>query len=138
MIDEASVRAVLNTIVDACSVVAGVAAGIDEMGLVRHLEMYEGPQGATIRVVIGVTEPGCLMGVPFANETRKRLLALPGVASVEVTLDHALNWMLDDMSPEYQARLVASRHGRRASLGIRLTRREAGDDTAARTCAHRT
>ncbi len=138
MIDEASVRAVLNTIVDPCSVVAGVAAGIDEMGLVRHLEMCEGPQGTTVRVVIGVTEPGCLMGVPFANETQKRLRALPGVASVEVTLDHAHDWMPEDMSREYQDRLAASRSSRRAALGIRLTRRGAEDDTAARTCTDRT
>ena len=124
MIDEASVRAVLNTIVDPCSVVAGVAAGIDEMGLVRYLEVLEGPKGATIRVTIGVTEPGCLMGVPFANEAQKRLQALPGVACVEVTLDRAFDWMPEDMAPEYQARLAAYRSARRAALGISFARRE--------------
>jgi metal-sulfur cluster biosynthetic enzyme len=124
MIDESSVRAVLNTVVDPCSVVAGVAAGIDEMGLVRHLEVLEGPDGAIIRVTIGVTEPGCLMGVPFAKEAQKRLQALPGVTSVEVTLDHALDWTPEDMSPEYQARLGAFRAARRAALGIRLMRRD--------------
>ena len=124
MIDEASVRAVLNTIVDPCSVVAGVAAGIEEMGLVRHLEVLEGPNGAIIRVTIGVTEPGCLMGVPFANEAQKRLLALPSVACVEVTLDHALDWKPEDMSAEYQARLAAFRSARRVALGLHPTRSE--------------
>src|SRR5262249_12477935 len=67
---------------------------------------------------------GCLMGVPFANEAQKRLLALPSVACVEVTLDHALDWKPEDMSAEYQARLAAYRSARRVALGIRLTRRE--------------
>jgi len=64
------------------------------------------------------------MGVPFANEAQRRLQALPGVACVEVTLDRALDWMPEDMAPEYQARLAAYRSARRAALGISFARRE--------------
>lgn len=118
MIDEAFVRAELNKIVDPCSAVAGAAAGINEMGLVRHLELVEGSQGTIIRVVIGVTEPGCLMGIPFANEAQKRLQALSGVENVEVTLDRAFSWTPQDMASEYQARLAAFRSKRRTILGL--------------------
>lgn len=129
MVDEAEVRALLNTIIDPCSVVAGTAAGIEELGLVRQLEIAEESQGTIIRVTIGVTEPGCLMGLPFANEAQQRLQKLPGVASVEVSLDQALDWTPQDMSAEYQARLTATRAGRRAAF-ISLTRREARNDLA--------
>ena len=55
--------------------------------------------------MIGVTEPGCLMGAAFVNDARQRLWELPGVAEVHVSMDHAFDWTPADMSPAYQARL---------------------------------
>ena len=118
MIDEARVWTTLNTIVDPCSRAAGAPAGIVEMGLVRRLEVQHSPEGASIRVVIGVTEPGCLMGAAFVNDARKLLQALPGVAEVQVSMDHAFDWTPEDMSPAYQARLDQLRQRRRAAWGI--------------------
>lgn len=123
MIEESAVRDVLNSIIDPCSQVAGVAAGLVEMGLVRSLTVVETAEGTAIGLTIGVTEPGCLMGAPFANEARKRLLALPGVASVEVALDHTFDWTPGDMSPEYQARLEAHRAQRRLIGDVRRRER---------------
>jgi len=120
MIDEAQIRAALNTILDPCSVTAHTPAGIEEMGLIRRLELSERDGGTVVRLVIGVTEPGCVMGFPFANEAKQRLAALPGVASVEVVLDHAHDWMPADMSPAYRARLDADRALRQRATGIRL------------------
>lgn len=120
MIDEAAVRATLNTILDPCSVTARTPAGIEEMGLIRRLELIECAGGTLVRLAIGVTEPGCVMGFPFAREAKQRLAALPGVASVEVLLDHAHDWMPADMSPVYRARLAADRAQRQRATGIRL------------------
>jgi metal-sulfur cluster biosynthetic enzyme len=117
MLDEARVWTALNTIVDPCSRAAGAPVGIAEMGLVRQLEVQNSPEGASIRVVIGVTEPGCLMGAAFVKEARKLLRALPGVAEVQVSMDQAFDWTPEDMSPAYQARLDQLRQIRRAALG---------------------
>ena len=118
MIDEARVWTTLNTIVDPCSRAAGVPAGIAEMGLVRQLEVQHSPEGTSIRVVIGVTEPGCLMGAAFVNDARKLLRALPGVAEVHVSMDQAFDWTPEEMSPAYQARLEQLRQVRRVAWGI--------------------
>jgi metal-sulfur cluster biosynthetic enzyme len=124
MIDEVTVRATLNTIVDPCSVTAGTRAGIEEMGLVRRLEIEPEPAGAVVRLTIGVTEPGCVMGFPFANEAQERLSRLPGVARVVVDLDHAYDWLPTDMSLAYRKRLERDRELRAQTTGVRVRRAE--------------
>jgi metal-sulfur cluster biosynthetic enzyme len=120
-LSEADVRAALDAVLDPCSVVAGAPAGLVQMGLVRSLELSEAESGATIRVRIGVTEPGCLMGASFAAQARAQLERLDGVAHVEIELDHANDWMPDDMDRGYQRRLDAARATRRAALESRRT-----------------
>lgn len=128
--DKEIVRETLDAIVDPCSAVAGVPAGLVEMGLVREIEVLGGPEGATIRVAIGLTEPGCLMGVPFVNEAKKRLEALPGVATVEVAMDHRCDWGPQDMSVAYRRRLEEHRASRRRRLGVETGPRGAVGDAA--------
>jgi metal-sulfur cluster biosynthetic enzyme len=123
--NEATVRAALNEIVDPCSVVAGAPAGIDEMGLVRRLSLTEQPGGVAVEVHIGVTEPGCMMGASFAIRARERLEALAGVVAVDVRLDHAADWHPRDIDPGYAMRLAAVRAGRRAEYDA-ATRYEEG------------
>lgn len=124
MIDDTAVRAVLNSIIDPCSRAAGVPAGIVEMGLIRSLEVRQEPAGASITVTIRVTEPGCLMAYPFANEARKRLETLPGVASIDVKIDHVCDWEPAAMSPAYRTRLEAHRAQRRQAVNIQFIRRQ--------------
>lgn len=118
MIDEAMIRTTLNTIIDPCSRAAGAPAGIVEMGLVRRLEVQHSPEGASLRVVIGVTEPGCLMGAAFVNDASRILRALPGVTEVQVSMDHAFDWTPADLSPAYQAQLEQLRQRRRAAIEL--------------------
>jgi metal-sulfur cluster biosynthetic enzyme len=120
-LSEADVGAARDAVLDPCSVVAGAPAGLVQMGLVRSLELSEAESGATIRVRIGVTEPGCLMGASFAAQARAQLERLDGVAHVEIELDHANDWMPGDMDRDYQRRLDAMRATRRAALTRRRT-----------------
>jgi metal-sulfur cluster biosynthetic enzyme len=114
---EAAVRTALDTVVDPCSEVVGVPAGLVEMGLVRELEVETAEAGATVRVTIGVTEPTCLMGPALASGARERVSAVPGVTRVEVTLCDD-DWMPSDMAPAYRARLAAHRAAKRAAFGL--------------------
>ncbi|HWK43700.1 MAG TPA: iron-sulfur cluster assembly protein [Stellaceae bacterium] len=117
MITETAIREALNTIIDPCSVAAGCVAGLDDMGLIRRVSLTEAEAGTHVEVVIGVTEYGCLMGAPFASEAYKRLETLSGVASVEVKLDDAFDWVPERMSEEYRARLQTIRSKRREHTG---------------------
>lgn len=115
------VRDALDDVRDPCSIAAGVPAGLVEMGLVRSLEVRDGPGGATVRVAIGVTEPTCLMGPSFLTGARERLRTVPGVARVEVELSDDPDWSPRDMSPGYRARLSAHRRARRGAIAVSET-----------------
>jgi metal-sulfur cluster biosynthetic enzyme len=114
---ERAVRTALDMVVDPCSEVAGVPAGLLEMGLVRDLVVEACDSGATVRVTIGVTEPTCLMGPALASGARERVAAVPGVTSVDVELCDD-DWMPSDMAPAYRARLAAHRAAKRVALGL--------------------
>lgn len=120
-ISEAEVRAALDEVRDPCSEVAGVPAGLCEMGLVHELDVTPTPDGAVVHVAIRVTEPTCLMGPSLAVGARLRLAALAGVARFEVTLSDDNEWMPADMSPAYRARLEAQRAARRGTIEVRET-----------------
>jgi metal-sulfur cluster biosynthetic enzyme len=107
------VRAVLNGIVDPCSAAAGAPAGLDDMGLVREVEVQTGPEGAVVCVTLALTEPTRLMGMPFMATARERLEALPGVSRAEVSLASGFEWTPAELSPSYAARLAAVRARRR-------------------------
>ena len=109
MISKTQVRAALNEIVDPCSAAAGAPAGLVDMGLVRRIEVRAGRTGARIDVVLGLTEPTCLMGFPFLRSARERLSALPEVEQVEVSLDPAFEWTPAALDPAYAERLERRR-----------------------------
>jgi metal-sulfur cluster biosynthetic enzyme len=109
------VREVLNGIVDPCSVAAGAPAGLVELGLIREVTLEPGPAGAAVRVVIGLTEPLCMMGGSFVARARELLAAVPGVSEVDVSLDDAGDWGPGDIDPGYRLRLAAVRSARTTS-----------------------
>ncbi|WP_162186154.1 metal-sulfur cluster assembly factor [Amycolatopsis jejuensis] len=113
------IRAHLDTIVDPCSVVAGAPAGLAEMGLVREVSVSQGPGGAAVRVRVGLTEPGCMMGATFVIRAREILDALPGVAHVDVELEHDCDWTPADLDSRYALRLEAVRDERRQAMAER-------------------
>jgi metal-sulfur cluster biosynthetic enzyme len=119
VIDGVVVRAMLNEIVDPCSAAAGSPAGLVDMGLVRHVDVQHAPEGARVTVTIGLTEPACWMGFPFAKQATERLRALPGVSEVDVRLDPTADWSPSSMSPEYRQRLARDRLVRRRAVSLR-------------------
>lgn len=120
MIAETDIRRALNQVIDPCSVAAGCAAGLDDMGLVRSVSLHDGSAGTHVEVIIAVTEYGCLMGAPFATEAYKALCALPGVAHVEVLLDDRFDWVPEDMTYAYQSRLHEHRSRRHGVIPLRV------------------
>lgn len=129
MTSEVEIRNVLNQIIDPCSVAAGCAAGLTDMGLIRRVELLQLADGAHLSVTIAVTEYGCLMGAPFASEAYRLLEALPGISNVEVKLDDRFDWDTLDMSDAYRERLVHHRQIRSGVIPIRplpFTTRDAG------------
>lgn len=106
------VRAALDTVTDPCSQAVGAPAGLCEMGLVRSVEATPGPGGAAVSVVLTLTDAGCLLGAEFVARAEERVAALPGVADVEVRLDHRMDWSPGDMDPAYRDRLAVARRRR--------------------------
>jgi metal-sulfur cluster biosynthetic enzyme len=101
--------AVLNGIIDPCSRAIGLPAGLVDMGLVRDVEVISHSGRITLRVILRLTEPGCMMSVPFTQEALTRLEGVPEVDAVEVSMDRALDWRIEDMSVDYRRRLAAHR-----------------------------
>jgi metal-sulfur cluster biosynthetic enzyme len=122
MLEKDQVLEALNNVTDPCSLVAGVRAGLVDMGLVSSVDIDgDVHTGFRVHVVLGLTEPSCLMGHAFIPQARAALIALPNVTSVEVKMDYQLpfTWNEGRMTPEYRARLEAHR----ASSLERLQRR---------------
>lgn len=108
----------LETIVDPCSVASGAPAGLISMGLVGPVSVTEGADGAHVKVVLYITEPGCLMGTLFELTARRALAALPGVGRAEVAMDYGHVWGPEQMSPAYRERLAEMRACRAARMKV--------------------
>lgn len=106
-------RAVLkkiNEVVDPCSAAAGAPAGLVDFGLVRAVHLSRREDGHwRVGVLLVLTEPGCIMGGPFAARVHDRLVEMPGVGSVDVQIDSAGLWTEASMSKRYAARLATVR-----------------------------
>lgn len=111
---EQQVRDALNTVVDPCSAAIGVPAGINEMGLVRHVEV----RPTRLLVQIAITDPGCVLGPSFVASARECLSVLAGSRSLDIVLSDWALWSEEDMSPEYRDRLESARSERRRQLPV--------------------
>ncbi len=115
-VTEETVREVLNTILDPCSVNAGAPGGLVDMGLVRSASVDVGPDGLTVHARLCVTEPSCVMGHLFVKEARQRLGALAGVDHLDIAMDPSLGWRESSMAPDLRDRLEVARAESRRRL----------------------
>jgi len=100
----------INEVVDPCSIVAGAPAGLVDFGLVRGVDLERTDAGTwNVCVRLMLTEPGCMMGGPFAVRVRDKLASLPAVASLEVRIESVGMWSEASMRKEYAAKLADAR-----------------------------
>ena len=103
----------INEVVDPCSAVAGAPAGLVDFGLVRGVDLKRADTGAwNVCVRLMLTEPGCIMGGPFAVRVRDKLASFPAMASLEVRIESVGMWSEASMSKAYATRLATVRAGR--------------------------
>jgi metal-sulfur cluster biosynthetic enzyme len=95
------IRRVLDEIKDPCSVAASVPMGLDEMGLVKSVDIS--PTGR-VDIELRLTSPFCEMIAFLRNETLRRVGELPGVTEVCVRQDSGLDRDPEMIAPDARAR----------------------------------
>jgi metal-sulfur cluster biosynthetic enzyme len=105
---DAQVREILHGIGDPCSVASGTPMSIEEMGLVKAVDLDD---DGRLHVTLRLTAPLCHNVGYFDVEIKRRLADLPGVASVTVSMDHGLEWTPELISP-------GARERRRKNLAL--------------------
>jgi len=104
---EARVRDQLREIVDPCSAATGSNLNIVEMGLVKTVDVSAG----NVFIQMRLTTPACHMFPYFYEEIDARVGGLPGVESVDLTVDNGLNWCSEMMSDEAAEKQKQLRRG---------------------------
>jgi metal-sulfur cluster biosynthetic enzyme len=82
------IREALGMVFDPCSVAAGRPTSILDMGLVLDWEMC----GDTLTIRFAVTFAGCTMAPHFVEAACAELRRIPGIRSVDASLDTAHVW----------------------------------------------
>jgi metal-sulfur cluster biosynthetic enzyme len=100
---EDEIRRIVNGIGDPCSVASGTPMGLDEMGIVKSVEVT--PDGV-ITVWLRITSPSCYQLGYFSTSIQDRLGNLPGVTKVVVHSDKGLEWLPSMIDPAAQRRRV--------------------------------
>lgn len=97
----AAIIAELDEIKDPCSMASGVPMGLAEMGLVESIDIS--PAGE-VAIRLRLTSPFCHMIGFFKSEAQRRVMNLPGIASVSLCADNGLDWSPDLISEAAQSR----------------------------------
>jgi metal-sulfur cluster biosynthetic enzyme len=96
---EARIRDCLHQIKDPCSVATGYALHLEEMGLVKSIEV-DAAAGRAV-VDLRLTSPTCVMVGYFVTEIQKLVTeAIPEIRDVKVLFDNGFDWTPDMMSDE--------------------------------------
>ena len=109
-----AVEAVLEQVVDPCSLAAGTPLSLRDMGLVRSWTWRDG----RLELVLCVTAPGCGFVGHMARAATDGLLALDGVREVDVRVDPEVVWDPSWQSDRARA-LLDARRRRVVELGLR-------------------
>lgn len=120
--DPDTVAAALDAVCDPCSVAAGAPLSLRDMGLLRGCVV----DGATVRVTLGVTGPGCTFAGHLLAAAREAVRAVPGVREVDVRLDTAFVWDPSLLAPPAAAALAERRSRTLALTEVRPRQWERG------------
>jgi metal-sulfur cluster biosynthetic enzyme len=114
---EARLRSALDRVCDPCSIAAGAALSIVDMGLVRR--HHVAADGA-VEVTIGVTGPGCTyVGLLIEAVEREVRRDFGEDLRLAVTVDTSWVWTEADLSPAARTVLAARRRRTVVDLGLR-------------------
>lgn len=112
---EATVRAVLNEIVDPCSDSSGTPIGLVDMGIVAAVDV----DGGAVSVELLPTFAGCMFIPSFEDEIERRVGALEWCDGITVTLASASEiWDETRMAESARERLRVRRAALRKQLPV--------------------
>jgi metal-sulfur cluster biosynthetic enzyme len=100
-IDRDAVLAALGRVIDPCSVGAGAAASIVEMGLIQSLAS----ETDRVLVTLRLTSPVCAQVSGICAAIEREVGSVPGVTVVQCEVDCAAEWWPDLMASAVQQRL---------------------------------
>jgi metal-sulfur cluster biosynthetic enzyme len=96
---ESRIRDCLHQIKDPCSVATGYPLHLEEMGLVKSVEVNAETGHAVVD--LRLTSPTCVMVGYFVTEIQKLVTeAIPEIDEVTVLFDRGFDWTPDMMSEE--------------------------------------
>jgi len=98
---EADIRSRINLIGDPCSVATGTPMGLEDMGLIKRVDVHD---DGDIVVHMRLSSPSCYQIGYFSNEIKRLVGELPGVRDVEVRSDAGLDWTPSMMSEDAKRR----------------------------------
>jgi metal-sulfur cluster biosynthetic enzyme len=113
----ARLRSALDRVCDPCSIAAGAALSILDMGLVRRHHVAD---DGSVEVTVGVTGPGCTyVGLIVEAVEREVRRDFGDDVPLAVTVDTSWVWTEADLSPAARAVLAARRRRTVVDLGLR-------------------
>jgi metal-sulfur cluster biosynthetic enzyme len=114
MPDPEEIRTRLDSIKDPCSVVQSTPMGLDEMGLVKSVEVDE---DGCVDIELRLTSPFCEMVAFMQQEAIKEVGAMDGVREVRVRHDSGFDWDHDLIKPPARQRRELRLHALRTTHG---------------------
>lgn len=95
MPDVAALRAVLDHVVDPCSIATGLPISLNDMGMVKEVRLSE---SGVAHVQLRLTSPICWQAANIIARVEEAVACVPGVICVTCTIDSAAEWMPDMMA----------------------------------------
>jgi metal-sulfur cluster biosynthetic enzyme len=96
-----AVRQALENVVDPCAIATGVPISLADMGLIKELSR----SGGEVTLVLRLTSPICWQAANIMSAVERAVMTVPGVRSVNCTLDPGVEWMPSMMSAGARERL---------------------------------
>lgn len=114
-----AVRDALHRVVDPCSIATGVPVSIVDMGLVLEVAV----DGPTAHVQLCVTAPICLQITNILAKVEEMVAEVPGIETVNCTVDAAYEWMPSMMAQSARRDLRSARPVTSTLVDVELTSR---------------
>jgi len=102
MRDTAAIQAMLDQVVDPCSIATGLPISLTDMGMVREVTLNE---DGVAHVGLRLTSPVCWQAANIIAQVEQVVARVPGVSKVICTVDPASEWTPDMMAAGPRAEL---------------------------------